>query len=310
MLKTIEHTHIEHLKKITGKVRDVYEYNGNLLIVTTDRLSAFDKQITTIPFKGQVLNLLSAFWFERLKAIAPNHMLSLIGANAMLVKKTKPLPIEFVVRGYLTGTTCTSIWNLYQQGERHFGGITLPDGLKKNTKLPKPIVTPTTKGFHSDKPITREDIISQNLMSLSHWQEAERMVLSIFDHASRFVNERGLILVDTKFELGFDSDNRLMLIDEVLTPDSSRYWDKSTYQERRDLNQEPDNFDKEMLRIWYKNNSLPYEDALLPEAPMDLRLKLSKLYITLYEKITHQTFDRTQNVIDEDITDISTFITG
>ena len=298
-LKTTAATTISDAEKTSGKVRDIYDLDDKLLIVTTDRLSAFDRAITTIPHKGQVLNLISEFWFKKTASIVNNHCLSVPLSNTMLVKKVDVLPVEFVVRGYMTGSTSTSIWTLYQQGERDFGGITLPDGLTKNAKLPKPIITPTTKSIESDEPITAEEIVAQGLMTQAMWDKASEIVLSLFNMASTFVSEQDLILVDTKFELGVDEHNEIILIDEVLTPDSSRYWRQSNYLEKLKAGQEPDNFDKEILRRWYREHSDPYKDEVLPEAPTSLRQQLSDTYISLYEKITGSVFDRNLPVLDE-----------
>jgi len=244
----IAKTLIRDATRVQGKVRDIYDLNNQLLLVATDRLSAFDRAITSVPYKGQVLTQISEFWFKKTASIIHNHCLSLPKANAMLVRKAEVIQVEFVVRRYLTGTTNTAIWTLYKQGQRDFGGITLPDGMKKNQALPEPIVTPTTKASDHDEALTSQQIIEQGLMSKEEWVEAKKTVLAIFNMASDYVGERDLILVDTKFELARDERGELLLVDEVLTPDSSRYWTKSTYEARLNAGEEPDNFDKEILR--------------------------------------------------------------
>lgn len=297
----INNTSIIDAPKTKGKVRDVYDLKDNLLFVTTDRLSAFDRNLTTIPFKGEVLNQLSAFWFEKLKHIVPNHMLSLPAPNMMKVKKLNVFPIEFVVRAYITGSTNTSMWTLYQNGQRQFSDLTLEEDLKKNAKLPRAILTPTTKAVAGDKPIEADEIVKQNFMSQSDFDKASKIALKIFNHASEVAKSRGLILVDTKFEMAKDSDGNIVLVDEVLTPDSSRYWRLSNYQERLDNQLEPDNFDKEIIRAWYKKRCDPYKDKAIPEAPDELRAELAETYICLYEKITNQTFEVKNEKLDSSL---------
>lgn len=304
----ISKTLIRDATRVQGKVRDIYDLDSQLLLVTTDRLSAFDRAITSVPYKGQVLNQISDFWFKKTAAIINNHCLSLPKANAMLVKKAEVIKVEFVVRRYLTGTTNTSIWTLYQQGHREFGGITLPDGLKKNQALPEPIVTPTTKASDHDEPLTEALILKRNLMSKEEWLAAKAKVLAIFDLASDFVAERDLILVDTKFELGRDERGELVLVDEVLTPDSSRYWKKSTYEARLLAGEEPDNYDKEILRRWYRERCNPYEDEVIPEAPAELVKQMSDTYITLFEKITGNVFDKNLSVLTEEPVSVADII--
>jgi phosphoribosylaminoimidazole-succinocarboxamide synthase len=301
---TIKKTGLALKNRVEGKVRDIYDLQDKLLLVTTDRLSAFDRRLTTVPFKGQVLNQISAFWFEQTKDIVPNHMLSMPYANAMLVKKIKVFPIEFVVRGYITGSTNTSLWTLYQEGERQFGGRVLPDNLTKHQKLPEPLLTPTTKAVEGDRPIEREGIIQEGFMSEEDWEKASAIALKLFDKASKMAKERDLILVDTKFEMGKDEEGNIVLVDEALTPDSSRYWRASNYQAHIAKGEDPDNFDKEMIRLWYKKQCDPYKDKLLPDAPDELRVQVSKIYVALYEQMTGRQFQFDDKKLDESITSL------
>jgi phosphoribosylaminoimidazole-succinocarboxamide synthase len=274
-----------------GKVRDTYDFGDTLLLITTDRQSAFDRILADIPFKGQVLNQVSAFWFEQTKDIVPNQMIEMPDPNATLAKKCTVLPIEFVVRGYLTGSTDTSSWMQYSQGNRNLCGNKLPDGMKKNQKFEKPILTPTTKSDVHDESISPDEIIKRGLMSKSVWEHCESIVFGLFKRGMSIAASHGLILVDTKYELGLDKDNNVMLIDEIHTPDSSRYWMAQSYTARFQNNQEPENIDKEFLRLWFKDHCDPYKDAVLPDAPADLVAELSLRYIKLYEMITGKQFE-------------------
>jgi len=274
-----------------GKVRDVYVQDDKILLVSTDRHSSFDRIIAHIPFKGQVLNQISAFWFEKTKHIVPNHVLSLPDPNVLVAKKCTPILVEMVVRGYLTGVTDTSIWTHYQKGEREFGGVTLADGMKKNAKLSEPILTPTTKSETHDRPITAKEIVDEGLVSPDLWDKLAATAIAVFKRGQEIAMERGLILVDTKYEFGLDESGELIFIDEVHTPDSSRYWYAGSYEERFAKGEEPEYFDKEFLRIWFKNNCDPYKDEVLPEAPADLVAELSRRYIEIYEKITGKAFE-------------------
>lgn len=278
-------------QKYRGKVRDAYDLGNKILLVTTDRLSAFDRHLATIPYKGQVLNLTSAWWFEATKDLVPNHMVSIVDPNAVLVKKCSVFPIEFVVRGYITGTTNTSLWTQYQNGVREYCGITFKDGLRKNERLQAPVLTPTTKDKVHDKPISPKEIIAEGWMSAADFETAANFAMQLFARGSEIANQHGLILVDTKYEFGRDENGNILLIDEIHTPDSSRYWLASSYEDRFANEQEPENIDKEFLRLWFKKNYDPYEDKALPSAPQELVQILSERYIQLYEMITGQPFD-------------------
>lgn len=275
---------IEGMRK--GKVRDSYDLGDKLLLITTDRQSAFDRVLANIPFKGQVLNQVSEFWFNNTSHIVKNHVISIPDPNVTLAKKCKVFPIEFVVRGYLTGSTDTSAWTLYSKGSRNICGNILPDGMVKNQKFDKPILTPTTKSEEHDEPISAQQIVEQNIIDKKTWQKLESIVFALFEIGTKIAREHGLILVDTKYELGTDETGEIVLIDEIHTPDSSRYWLYDSYQSRIAEGKEPENIDKEFLRLWFKEHCDPYKDKVLPQAPQELVVELSSRYIRLYEMIT------------------------
>ena len=273
-----------------GKVRDSYDLGDRILLITTDRQSAFDRVLTSVPFKGQVLNQVSAFWFENTSDIVPNHLISIPDPNATLAVKCEVFPVEFIVRGYLTGSTSTSAWTLYNNGSRNICGNELPDGMVKNQKFPEPIITPTTKSEVHDESITPEGIVSEGLMTADEWDRASDIAMKLFRRGMKIAAENDLILVDTKYELGKDDNGNIILIDEIHTPDSSRYWIAGSYEERFQSGQEPENIDKEFLRLWFRDNCDPYNDEELPAAPDDLVIELSSRYIKLYEMITGKEF--------------------
>ncbi len=278
-------------EKYTGKVRDRYDLGDQLVLITTDRQSAFDRVLAAIPFKGQVLNATSAWWFDQTKHIVANHVLGIPDPNVTLAKKCDVFPIEFVVRGYITGTTSTALWTVYESGQRHYCGNDLPEGLAKNQKLALNLLTPTTKEEDHDRPISPAEIVSESWMSIDDWEECSRTAQELFAFGQAKAAEHGLILVDTKYEMGRDQDGNICLIDEIHTPDSSRYWIADSYEARTQNGEEPENVDKEFLRLWFKDNCDPYKDETLPPAPEDLVIELSRRYIHLYEKITGRTFD-------------------
>ncbi|NLP05909.1 phosphoribosylaminoimidazolesuccinocarboxamide synthase [Candidatus Fermentibacteria bacterium] len=273
-----------------GKVRDVFDLGDRLLLVTTDRQSAFDRVLAAVPFKGQVLNQVSAFWFDETSDITANHVVSVPDPNATLARKCRVFPVEFIVRGYLTGSTSTSAWTLYSSGSRDICGNRLPDGMVKNQRFPKPIITPTTKSDEHDESITPAEIVSRGLMTRGQWEEASAAALALFGRGTAVAARNGLILVDTKYEMGLDDSGRLTVVDEIHTPDSSRYWLSESYEERLAEGREPDNIDKEFLRLWFRDNCDPYNDPVLPEAPAELVEELSARYIKLYEMITGSEF--------------------
>ena len=259
--------------------------------MTTDRQSGFDRLLGAIPYKGQVLNRTSLYWFEQTRGIIGNHVISSPHANALIARKCTVLPIEFVVRGYLTGSTDTSIWTQYQKGVRKYCGHALPEGMKKNEPLPKNIVTPTTKEKAHDRPITAEEIVAEGWMTAEQWEFTSTKALELFAFGQKIAAERGLILADTKYEFGVAQDGEILLVDEIHTPDSSRYWLSDSYAERLTAGQEPNMIDKEFFRLWFRNRCDPYKDAVLPVPPDDLIAELAARYIQLFEKITGNTFE-------------------
>ena len=276
--------------KRRGKVRDTYDLGDKMVLITTDRQSAFDRILASIPFKGQVLNQVSAFWFEITKDIIPNHVIATPDPNATVGKKCSVLPIEMVVRGYLTGSTGTSIWKNYERGARLYCGHTLPDGLKKNVKLAKNLVTPTTKSDEHDELISASEIVSRGIIKEAIWKKMESAALALFARGQELAAKNGLILVDTKYEMGLDANGNLLLIDDIKTPDSSRDWLKDSYEWRIAAGKEPENIDKEFLRLWFVDHCDPYNDPVLPDAPDELVVELSSRYIKLYEMITGREF--------------------
>ena len=278
-------------EKKVGKVRDIYTQPDKIILISTDRHSSFDRIIAHIPNKGQVLNQISAFWFENTKDIVQNHVLELADPNVLVAKKCKPLPIEVIVRGYITGVTDTSLWTHYQNGQRDFGNFVLPEGMKKNQKLETPVLTPTTKSDEHDRPVTPQEIVREGMVEEKIWNEVADKAIKIFQRGQEIAEKAGLILVDTKYEFGIDENGKVTLIDEVHTPDSSRYWQAGTYSERFEKGEDPEYFDKEFLRVWFKNNCDPYKDAVLPEAPLEMVTELSRRYIQIYEQITGKKFE-------------------
>lgn len=283
-------THFSFGKKYQGKVRDTYDLGDKLMLVTTDRQSAFDRVLASVPFKGQVLNLTSAWWFEQTEHLVPNHVIAIPDPNLVIAKKCKVLPIEFVVRRYISGTTSTSLWTQYQKGVRNYCGIQFPEGLQKNQKLDHAILTPTTKDEVHDKPISPAEIVAEGWLTQAEWDEASAMALKLFEFGTEVAAKHGLILVDTKYEFGRDANGQIILIDEIHTPDSSRYWIANSYAERFAQGKEPENIDKEFLRLWFVDHCDPYKDAVLPKAPDELIVTLSSRYIQLYEMITGKKF--------------------
>tara|TARA_B100001013_G_scaffold343995_1_gene273035 strand:+ start:2566 stop:3552 length:987 start_codon:yes stop_codon:yes gene_type:complete len=287
---TLTDTTLGAIKKKKGKVRDQYKLNDSLALITTDRQSAFDRVLASVPFKGQVLNLASAWWFDQTKHIIDNHVVNVADPNVIIAKRCKVFPIEFVVRGFITGSTSTSLWTVYNNGDREYCGNKLPEGLKKNEKLESNMLTPTTKEEHHDRPISPEEIVSENWMTKEDWDYCSQKALDLFEFGQKKAQENGMILVDTKYEMGRDENGNILLIDEIHTPDSSRYWITDTYEERMSSGQEPQNIDKEFLRLWFVDNCDPYNDKELPPAPDDLVIELSSRYIYLYETITGSVF--------------------
>ncbi|POR02003.1 phosphoribosylaminoimidazolesuccinocarboxamide synthase [Alkalispirochaeta sphaeroplastigenens] len=276
-------------EKQRGKVRDRYRAGDSLILVSTDRQSAFDRLLASVPFKGQVLNQTSAWWFAETRQILENHLEAVPHPNVSVVRPCTPFPIEFVVRGYITGTTETSLWTRYKAGERRYCGTEFPEGLEKDQELPRLVVTPTTKGDR-DRPVSPEEILREGLMSRRDWERCRDYALDLFAFGQQKARENGLILVDTKYEMGRDGEGEILLIDEIHTPDSSRYWIAGTYGQRREAGESPDHIDKEFLRAWFADRCDPYGDPVLPEAPRELIEELSYRYILLFEAITGGAF--------------------
>lgn len=277
-------------EKHQGKVRDSYVVSDKRIIITTDRQSAFDRVLGHIPYKGAVLNQLAYFWFDKTKDIIQNHILAMPDPNVVVVKSAKLIPIEMVVRGYITGVTDTSIWGSYEKGERVIYGIKFPDGLKKNQQLPEPVITPTTKADSGhDERLTEAEILEQKIVPEEIWKQMKEAAIAVFKRGQEICSQAGIILADTKYEFGL-LDGKLILIDEVHTPDSSRYWTKATYEERLEKGLEPESFDKEVLRIWFKEQGYKGEGEP-PKMPDEFVLKMSLLYQSIYEKVTGREFE-------------------
>lgn len=278
--------------KQSGKVRAWYPLSkGRRLIVTTDRLSAFDRILAAVPYKGQVLNQLSAWWFTQTRDIIPNHLLSIPDPNAAIVTTAEPLLVEVVVRGYISGVTSTALWHRYNLGERKIYGYEFPEGLVKNQALPEPIITPTTKGGDSghDERLTCEEVVSRGILDADTWDAVRAAALAVFKRGQDLARQAGLVLVDTKYEFGRGPDGSILLIDEVHTPDSSRFWIAETFERRIESGLEPENFDKEFVRIAYAAQGYR-GDGVMPEMPPELWIAASERYISIYERLTGQAF--------------------
>lgn len=282
------------LERYDGKVRDCYidRARGERIIVVTDRLSAFDVVIGLIPFKGQVLNQMARYWFEETKALAPNHVVSVPDPNVMIARETRPLAVELVMRSYLTGVTSTSIWKAYEQGARTFCGHPLPDGMRKNQRLPAPILTPSTKapkGGH-DISVSKAELLAMGQVTPAEFDQAQAIAERLFAFGQARAAERGLILADTKYEMGVLPDGTVVVIDEIHTPDSSRYWYADDYEARLARGEEPRSLDKEYVRRWLAEDAGYGGDGPPPPLPDDVRVEAAKRYIKSYELITGQAF--------------------
>ncbi len=286
-------TNLSLPNKQTGKVRDWYDLpNGERLIVTTDRLSAFDRILAKVPYKGQVLNQLSAWWFEQTKDLIPNCLISTPDPNASIMCVANPLLVEVIVRGYITGVTSTALWYRYLLGERKIYGYAFPDGLQKNSVLPEPIITPTTKGGATghDERLTCAEVVEKGLLDAKTWDQVQAAALAIFKRGQEVARKAGLILVDTKYEFGIAKDGGVVLIDEVHTPDSSRFWKADSYAERFAAGEDPENFDKEFVRLEYARQGYR-GDGEIPSMPAELWAAASERYITIYELLTGKKFE-------------------
>jgi phosphoribosylaminoimidazole-succinocarboxamide synthase len=269
-----------------GKVRDMYCRDGKRALITTDRVSAFDRVLGTIPFKGQVLTQLSAWWFEQLSDVVAHHVAAVPDPNVIIGYEADPLPVEVIVRGYITGSTSTSLWTLYNDGVDRPYGLELPVGLVKNARLPEPVITPTTKaakGEHDER-LTCDEVVEHGLVEPELWAEVQRVSLEIFRRGQAVAQKAGLILVDTKYEFGM-IDGKLSLIDEVHTPDSSRYWVAETYEAAMAEGRAPQQFDKEHLRLWLGRQGYK-GDGPAPELADDIVAEVSARYISAYERLT------------------------
>jgi len=291
--RTLDRTDFPELgEKHEGKVRDSYVKDGRRTIVVSDRVSAFDVVLGTIPLKGQVLNQMAAFWFEETRDICRNHLIEVPDPNVSIVEECELLPVEFVMRGYLTGSTSTSIWTTYARGERSYCGHELPDGLQRHERLPEPLLTPTTKapqGEH-DELTSREELIARGTISEERYDECSRIAAALFRAGTAHAAKQGLILVDTKYELGLDRDGRVVVIDEIHTPDSSRYWLLDRYDACMAEGRDPEAIDKEYVRLWlgeqgYRGEGTP------PEIPVEVRCEAARRYVAAYEQLSGRRFE-------------------
>ncbi len=290
--RTLERTELAGFgRRDEGKVRDSYVAEGRRIIVVTDRVSCFDRIVGTLPFKGQVLNQVAAFWFEKTRHVAPNHLIAVPDPTASVVRECRPLPIEFVMRAHLTGVTSTSIWTAYQRGERVYCGHRLPDGLAQHGPLPEPLLTPTTKaekGQH-DELISRAEALSRGLVTEETFERASRVAFALFAEGRRWAESRGLVLADTKYELGQDERGEIVVIDEIHTPDSSRYWVREGYERALREGTDPPALDKEYVRRWLVGQGYR-GDGASPPLPDDVRCEAARRYIEAYERVTGLAF--------------------
>lgn len=280
-----------------GKVRENYDLpDGTRIIIATDRISAFDQILACIPFKGAVLTQTARHWFEKTADICLNHVVSYPHPNVVIGTTLKILPVEIVVRGYLAGTTSTSILTKYRNGERQMYGVTLPEGMRDNQKLDQPLITPTSKEFDGghDEPLSAKQILDQGLLTTDQWDTVCRYALALFKRGQELSARNGLILADTKYEFGTDMDGNIVLADEIHTPDSSRFWIAESYDAAFAAGKRPKSFDKDFIRAWVVERCDPYKDQI-PEIPEDLVLQTSDVYLQAYKMITGKTFRRDMN---------------
>ncbi len=277
-----------------GKVRDIYLLGDKRILITTDRQSAFDHVLGAIPLKGQVLNKTAKYWFDQTADIVPNQVLDVPDPNVTVARELDMLPVEIVVRRYLTGSTDTSVWTNYNKGVRKFCGVDLPDGMIKNQKFEEAIITPTTKAEDHDESISPQQIVERGLVDADRWAEVEKVALKLFARGTELAAQRGLILVDTKYEMGLDPEGNLTVGDEIHTPDSSRYWILDTYEDRHARGEEPESLDKEFLRLWLVDKGI--SDDNIPELDDEIRTQVSARYIDLFERVTGEKFE---NEVDD-----------
>ncbi len=274
-----------------GKVRDNYTQGDRRILITTDRLSAFDKIIALIPFKGQVLNAMTKFWFDQTKDLCPNYVESYPDPNVIVGEECEPLMVEMVIRAYITGSTSTSAWTNYEKGLRNLCGNILPDGLKKNQKLERPIITPTSKAEYGghDANMSPQEILAAGLVTKEEWEQLESYTHALYARGAEIAARQGVILVDTKYEFGKTKAGKIVLIDEIHTPDSSRYWIADSYESRLAAGEEPENINKEFLRLWLSKQGFT-GDGEIPAIPQEVLVETAKKYIEAYERITGQSF--------------------
>ncbi|WPZ33912.1 phosphoribosylaminoimidazolesuccinocarboxamide synthase [Thalassobaculum sp. OXR-137] len=291
--RVLDHARIPELSNpYFGKVRDCYDLpDGRRILIASDRISAFDRILASIPFKGQVLTQMARYWFEHTADICRNHVLDYPDPNVVVAKRLTILPVEIVVRGYLAGTTSTSVLTRYKKGERVIYGHSFPEGLRDNARLPAPIITPTTKAFDGghDAPLTAEEILSQGLLTQAQWESVSSIALALFARGQEMAAERGLILADTKYEFGTDVDGTIVLADEIHTPDSSRFWLADGYERAFAEGSRPPSFDKDVIRSWVDARCDPYNDDI-PEIPKELIDRTAAVYVEAFEAITGQRF--------------------
>lgn len=298
-MRVLDHARIAELPNpYFGKVRDCYDLPadadyplGRRILISSDRISAFDRILAAIPFKGQVLTQVARWWFDRTGDICANHVIAYPDPNVVIGQRVTILPVEIVVRGYLAGSTSTSILTQYKAGQRAMYGHVLPDGLKDNAVLPSAIITPTSKAFDGghDEPLTAQEIMAQGLLTAAQWDEVSAKALALFARGQALAAERGLILVDTKYEFGTDADGRILIADEIHTPDSSRYWIASGYEAALATGGRPPSFDKDVIRSWVVARCDPYKDAI-PPIPAEMIEATSQVYIQAFEAITGERF--------------------
>jgi phosphoribosylaminoimidazole-succinocarboxamide synthase len=286
---------VDGAEQYSGKIRENFVFQGCRFMVATDRITTFEIPIGAVPFKGEILNRLSAFWFEHTKDIVPNHLIEVIDPNVSVVKDCHPLPLEMVVRGYITGVTTTAMWYHYESGSRNFCGHVLPNGLRKNQRLPEPIITPSTKmhGKHTrDKSVSPKELLEITGIDSALYEQLASVAIQLFRRGSAIAANRGLILVDTKYEFGLDADGQVTLIDEIHTTDSSRYWKQDQYERAFRDGVEPAFYDKEYLRLWLYDRGLTEfgqdseREKLLPK---DIFIELSLRFAEVYESLTGET---------------------
>jgi phosphoribosylaminoimidazole-succinocarboxamide synthase len=301
--RTLAETQFSSLgTRVAGKVRDNYIDGEHRYLVASDRVSCFDVIVGTLPFKGQILNQLAAFWFEKTREIARNHLVEVPDPNVSKVLECKPLPVEFVYRAYLTGSSSTSIWTAYDRGEREYCGHRLEDGMRKHDPLPESLLTPTTKaqlGAH-DELTSRDALIASGQISAECYDAAAAIGAALFAEGRRWAESRGLILVDTKYEMGLDADGEIVVIDEIHTPDSSRYWHRDGYERALSQGADPTQLDKEYLRVWLGDQGYKGEGQW-PEIPVDVRCEATRRYIEAFEQITGCAFEPDTQPIEERI---------